>query len=467
MQLSPEQVLLAALEAPWGPQAARDGWLATARPEQITPEGDWRTWLILAGRGWGKTRTGAEDVAWFGQTNPGARIAIVAPTYSDGRDTCIEGESGLLSVIPPAFVETWNRSLGELILTNGTRFKLFSSEEPERLRGPQHHRAWADELGAWKRPAETWDQLTFGLRLGQSPRAIVTTTPKPTKLIRALIEAANTVVTRGSTFDNAANLAASALDTFRAKYEGTRLGRQELYAEILDDTPGALWTRAMIEDARCEAAPAMRRIVVAVDPSGSNGETGDRQGIIVAGLGTDGRGYVLEDGSDRLSPDGWGAKVSRLFAKHDADRVVAERNFGGEMVRAVLQAAAPNLPVTLVTASRGKHVRAEPVAALYEQRKVSHLGAFPDLEDEMCAMASNGFTGPGSPDALDALVWALTDLMIEMPVKGAAYLEMAQLYVAGLASPGGLPGAQRKIEYQAGSVEWTRDQAALKLAARA
>ena len=455
MQPSPEQVLLAALEAPWAPQAARDAWLATARPEQLTPPGDWLTWLINAGRGWGKTRTGAQDAAWYGQINPGSRIAVVAPTYSDGRDTCIEGESGLLSVIPAALVDAWNRSLGELILTNGTRYKLFSSEEPERLRGPQHHRAWADELGAWRRPSETWDQLMFGLRLCQSPRVVVTTTPKPTKLIKALMAAPTTIITRGSTFENAANLAASALETFRDRYEGTRLGRQELYAELLDDTPGALWTREMIEAARCDGAPAMQRIVIGVDPSGSNGETGDSQGIVVAGLGVDGRGYVIQDATMRGSPEQWGSRVAALYDVHQADRVVAERNYGGAMVEAVLRAAAPHLPVTLVTASRGKHVRAEPIAALYEQRRISHLDNFPELEDQMAAMASGGFSGPGSPDALDAMVWALTELMVDLPVNGAAYLEMARIGLGRL--PG--PSDQRKIEYQPGSVEWAAEQA--------
>lgn len=387
-------------------------WKAKGRPEQQTPPGDWTAWLILAGRGWGKTRTGAEDVAIYGAANPGSRIAVVAPTYTDARDTCIEGDSGLFNVLPDACIQTWNRSLGELILTNGTRYKLFSADEPERLRGPQHHRAWADELAAWRYP-EAWDQLLFGLRLGKSPRAVVTTTPKPNPLVRGLMKSRRTLITRGSTFDNAANLAPAALEQLKAKYEGTRLGRQELYAEVLDDVAGALWTRALVDEAQRPVAwPEMERVVVAVDPSGSDGETGDSQGIVAAGLGRDGRAYVLEDASVRESPQGWAATVARAYSRHMADRVVAERNYGGAMVEAVLRTAAPNLPVKLVTATRGKAVRAEPVAALYEQGRVSHLAPTPDLEDQMIQMTGQGYVGLGSPDRVDALVWALTDLML-------------------------------------------------------
>jgi predicted phage terminase large subunit-like protein len=411
-------VILRDLEAVWAAQEARERWAAVARPEQLAPIGDWLVWLVLAGRGWGKTRTGAEDVSAFALGNPGARIALVGPTAADVRDVMIEGQSGLRSVLPRGAEDVWNRSLGELVLNNGARFKAFSAEEPERLRGPQHHRAWCDELGAWKNAQATWDQLQFTLRLGANPRAVVTTTPKPTPLLRALLAAATTHVTRGSTFDNEANLAPAALAAFRARYEGTRLGRQELYAELLTDTPGALWTRDMIEAARCDETPPMARVVVAVDPSGSDGTSGDRQGIVVAGLGRDGRGYVLEDASMRGSPDQWARTVARLYHLHGADRVVAEANFGGAMVEAVLRSSAPNLPVKLVSASRGKVLRAEPVAALYEQGRISHVGAFPALEDQMAEMTTGGFVGQGSPDAVDALVWALTDLMLAPGIGG-------------------------------------------------
>lgn len=391
---------------------ARSKWLSQARPDQITPTGtDWPVWLALAGRGWGKTRTGAEDVAWFACLNPGVRIAIVAPTAADARDTCVEGESGLLAVLPKVCVgDGYNRSLGEMVLWNGSRFKLFSATEPERLRGPQHHRAWGDEVAAWPDPS-AWDQLLFGLRLGDNPQVIATTTPKPTPLIKSIIATPGAMVTRGSTFDNAANLPAGTLDRLRERYEGTRLGRQELFAELLEDVQGALWTTAMIEPNRVKGAPDLKRIVVAVDPSGTSGkDAGDEIGIVVAGKSVDGRYFVLEDGSCKLSPEGWARQAARLYDKWAADRVVAEKNFGGAMVEAVMRNVAKDLPVKLVTASRGKAVRAEPIAALYEQEKVSHVGRFDALEDQMCAMTPAGFVGEGSPDRADALVWALTEL---------------------------------------------------------
>ncbi|WP_292685419.1 terminase family protein [Novosphingobium sp.] len=369
--------------------------------------------MALAGRGWGKTRTGAEDVAWFACSNPGSRIAIVAPTALDARNTCIEGESGLLAVLPKACVQTYNRSLGmcEVVLWNGSRFSTYSASEPERLRGPQHHRAWGDEVAAWPEP-DTWDQLMFGMRLGENPQVVVTTTPRPEPLIKRIIATPGAMITRGSTFDNSANLPAGAIARLRERYEGTRLGRQELYAELLEDVQGALWTAGMIDSHRLRAAPSeLRRIVVAVDPSGtSGGGQGDDVGIVVAGAGRDERFYVLEDASCNLSPDGWARRVVDTFQKWGADRVVAEKNFGGAMVEAVLRTASKNLPITMVTASRGKIARAEPVAALYEQGKVSHCGVFNALEDQMCAMTGAGYVGEGSPDRADALVWAMSEL---------------------------------------------------------
>jgi phage terminase large subunit-like protein len=389
----------------------RNDWLDKARPEQRAPPGDWNTWLILAGRGWGKTRTGAEDVAWFGLLHPASRIAVAAPTAADARDTCIEGNSGLLSVLPSEMVQAWNRSLGELILTNGTRYKTFSADEPDRFRGPQHHRAWADELAAWKYP-DAWDQLMFGLRLGNHPQAVVTTTPRPTPLVRGLIKDAKTIITRGSTFDNAANLAPSALEQLRAKYEGTRLGRQELYAELLDDIPGALWTRDSIITAGIPADLA--RVVVAVDPSGANGDgEGDSIGIVTAAKGLDGRFYVLEDATCDLGPAGWGRRSVERYHHHRADMIVAERNFGGAMVESVIRTADRNARVKLVTASRGKSVRAEPIAALYEQGRVTHAPGLTELESQMMSMTLTGYMGDGSPDRVDALVWALSELAIE------------------------------------------------------
>jgi len=396
---------------------ARTQWLSQARPDQITPPGtDWPLWLALAGRGWGKTRTGAEDVAWFGCANPGVRIAIVAPTAADARDTCVEGESGLLAVLPKVCVENWNRSMGELILWNGSRFKLFSATEPDRLRGPQHHRAWGDEVAAWPDP-DAWDQLLMGLRLKlpgnpeATPQVVATTTPRPTPLIKDILRTPKAMITRGKTFDNEANLPAATIARLRERYEGTRLGRQELFAELLEDVQGALWTTAMIEPHRVKGAPDMKRIVVAVDPSGTSGKDGgDEIGIVVAGRSFDDRYFVLQDGSCKLSPEGWGRRTAELFADWQADRVVAEKNFGGAMVEAVMRTANKDLPVKLVTASRGKIARAEPIAALYEQGKVSHVGHFKELEDQLCSMTPAGYVGAGSPDRADALVWALTEL---------------------------------------------------------
>lgn len=395
------------------------------RPSQITPDGDWRTWLALAGRGWGKTLAGAEDVKRYGLDHPGSRIAIVARTFADARDTCVEGESGLLSCLPPSTVRAWNRSLGELILTNGTRYKLYSADEPDRLRGPQHHRAWSDELASWGLGTEqsqwpaAWDMLQFGLRLGDDPRNVVTTTPRPTKLIRHLLGDPLTHVTRGSTAENADNLAPAFLQQIVARYEGTRLGRQELNAELLEDVPGALWTYSMFEDRR--PAPDLVRAVVAIDPAVTSGEESDETGIVGAGTGVDGRGYVLADRSCRLSPDGWARRALALFDDLRADVLVAEVNNGGEMVEQTLrtvwrdQGRRGVLPYKAVHASRGKQTRAQPIAALYEQRRVTHVETFGELEDQLTQWTPESGT---SPDRLDALVWALTELMLTPERRG-------------------------------------------------
>lgn len=388
---------------------ARADWLDGARKEQVTPDGDWLTWLILAGRGWGKTRTGAEDIGWYGLLNAGSRIAIVAPTAADARDTCVEGDSGLRNVIPSECLHAWNRSLGEAILTNGTRYKCFSAEEPERLRGPQHHRAWADELAAWKY-TETWDQLLFGLRLGKHPQAVVTTTPKPTQLIKSLIASPTVKVTRGSTFDNADNLAPAALAQLKAKYEGTRLGRQELYAEVLGDLPGALWSLSTLDAYRLREAPDLERVLVSVDPAASHNEDSDEHGIIVGGLTADQRGIVIEDASLQGTPAEWARRAVSLYRSYDADGIVVEVNQGGDMVAHTLRSIDPNVNIIEVRASRGKHVRAEPIAALYEQGRCAHVGAFPEMENQMTQMTIHGYEGDGSPDRVDALVWLMTEL---------------------------------------------------------
>ncbi len=394
---------------------ARMEWILTARPDQLPPP-NYSLWLLLAGRGSGKTRTGAEEM-WFHGSVSEERIAIVGPTNNDVRKTCFEGESGLLATIPKGLIDNYNRSSLELWLKNGSYFIGYSSEEPERLRGPQHHRAWCDELAAWKNAQEMWDMLEFGMRLGDNPQVVATTTPKPIKLVRALIKDPGTVVSAASTFDNAANLPPRYLQRLRDRYEGTRLGRQELYAELLTDVVGALWTPEMMK--LTTELPTMQRVVVAVDPSGASDasdDAADEIGIVVAGKGTDGRGYILEDASLRASPAGWASRAIVMYKKWGADRVIGEKNFGGAMVESTIRNVDENVSYKGVHASRGKIVRAEPVAALYEQGKVSHYRNPDDpsnlskLEDQMCSMTGDGYVGDGSPDKVDAAVWALSEL---------------------------------------------------------
>ncbi|MGJ0619704.1 MAG: DNA-packaging protein [Methylocystis sp.] len=386
-------------------------WRAWARPEQVAPQGSWSFWLVLAGRGFGKTRTGAE---WVREKKEKCgRIALVAPTAGDARDVMVEGESGILACSPSWDRPRYEPSKRRVTWKNGARATLYSAEDPEALRGPQFSAAWADELCAWPYAQETWDMLQFGLRLGRNPQCAVTTTPKPIKVLKDLIVNPATVVTGGSTYANRANLAEGFFAQIIRRYEGTRLGRQELLAEILDDVPGALWTRAMFDKHRIRAAPELRRVVVAIDPSGASGDddASNSIGIIGAGLGIDGRGYVLTDRTCSLSPAGWGRRAVDAYHEFKADRIVAEQNFGGAMVEHVIKTTDPKASFRAVVASRGKVVRAEPVAALYEQGRISHVGAFSDLEDQACQMTESGFVGDGSPDRVDALVWAITDLM--------------------------------------------------------
>ena len=385
-------------------------WIKSARPKQITPKGDWSIWLILAGRGWGKTLTGAQDMAWFGLTNPDSRLAIVAPTFADGRDTCIEGESGLLSVLNESVIANYNRSLGELLLKNGSRYKTFSSDTPERLRGPQHHRVWCDELGSWKY-SETWDQMMFGLRLGDHPKVIVTTTPKPIPLVKELHKREDTHVTSGSTFENSDNLAEASLKQLKEKYEGTRLGRQELYAEVLEDVEGSLWSRDMIESSMVrynEKLPDFKRVIVAVDPAVTANKNSDETGIVVCASDYKGKYYILNDLSGKYTPDTWAKKTVEAYESYKADKVIAEVNNGGDLVQKVVKTIDPNVSYKAVRATRGKFVRAEPIAALYEQKRVKHVERFNNLEDQLCSY--NPEITSQSPDRLDALVWGLTEL---------------------------------------------------------
>ncbi|MBA3776900.1 MAG: DNA-packaging protein, partial [Betaproteobacteria bacterium] len=302
---------MSSLTATEADELTRD-WQLIARDNQLPPDGDWLVWMLMAGRGFGKTRSGAETVHTWAETYPGCRIALVASTAADARDVMIAGESGLIATRTGTRAATYEPSKRLVTWPNGSQATAYSAEEPNRLRGPQHHFAWGDELAAWQYAQETWDQLMFGLRLGERPRAVVTTTPRPVKLVRDLLRDSTTRITRGSTFDNAANLAPTFLDAVRKKYEGTRLGRQELYAEILDDTPGALWQREQIERLRVKVAPELTRVVVAIDPAVTSGEDSDETGIIAAGVGVDGHGYVLDDASIRATPHAWARRAVNL-----------------------------------------------------------------------------------------------------------------------------------------------------------
>lgn len=410
-------------------------WNFWARPNQLQPEhgnagGPWSTWMILAGRGFGKTRTGAETIRdWAcGKTPlaPGmcSRIALVAETGADARDVMVLGESGLLAVHPPEFRPSYHPSKRLVEWPNGAQAWLYNAVEPDQLRGPQHDGAWCDEMAKWRYMQATWDQLQFGMRLGDEPRTVITTTPRPLPLIRKLLKDPMVAVTRGATRDNAQNMAASFMREIEEKYAGTRLGRQELDGEILDDIPGALWNRETLDECRVSEIPEdLDRVIVAVDPATSSEEGSDETGIVVVGLArdTDGyaRGYILEDGSLKGSPEEWAKKAVSLYRKWEADKIVAEKNQGGDMVMSVLRAQDRSVPVKLVHASRGKVVRAEPISALYEQKRVHHVGIFDKLEDQMCLFSVDNFRTPamGSPDRVDALVWGLTEIFDKITAR--------------------------------------------------
>ena len=371
----------------------------------------------MAGRGWGKSKAIYEDTWWDCVQRPGIRTAVIAPTLGDLKKITFFGRSGLKAVTPPevlrggSFETAFNISDSLLTFANGSTVQGFPATEPDRLRGPEHHKAVCEEMAAWQYGQDTWDMMRMGLRLGDDPKTIIATTPRPTAIMRNLIKRDDCRVIRGKTFDNSANLPPSFIADLHERYDGTRLGRQEIGGEILDDAPGALWQRDAILHG---ALPDMQRIVVAVDPSGASGdadETADSIGIVVAGKGVDGRFYVIEDATCRLSPSGWARRAVDRYQAHRADKIVAERNFGGDMVASVIRTADPNAAVKLVTASRGKSIRAEPIAALYEQKRVTHAPGLESLEDQMMQMTLTGYVGEGSPDRVDALVWALTELM--------------------------------------------------------
>lgn len=395
-----------------------------ALPHQLPPEGDWKSWVIMGGRGAGKTRAGAEWVrAQVEGPTPAARgrakrVALVAETFDQGRDVMVMGDSGIIACSPPDRRPVWEAGRRRLVWPNGATATVYSAHEPEALRGPQFDAAWADELAKWKKAGDCWDMLQFALRLGPNPQQVVTTTPRNVGVLKQILRNPSTVVTHAPTEANRAYLAESFLTEVEARYAGTRMGRQELEGVLLEDVEGALWTTAMLEGARAEAAPKLDRIVVAVDPAVTARAGSDECGIVVAGVQCAGepqdwQAFVLEDASVRGSPADWARAAIAAMERHGAERLVAEVNQGGDLVESVIRQVVPLVPFRALRAGRGKGLRAEPVAALYEQGRIRHLRGLGALEDQMCRMTVRGFDGRGSPDRLDALVWAIHELMIE------------------------------------------------------
>jgi len=394
-------------------------WCKVARPKQLAPPGNWRVWSVRAGRGWGKTRTGAEWMREGAESGQCGRMAFVGATAADTRDVMVEGPSGILEISPNHWRPTYEPSKRRLTWPNGAVGTLYSAEEPDRLRGPQHDRAWADELAAWAALEDTWDMLQFGLRVGENPQVIVTSTPRGLPFLRKLEAEPTTVTTRGSTWENADNLAPPFLDAIRKKYEGTRLGRQEIDAEILDDNPGALWKRALIDAARVDRVPQLSRIVICWDPATTSDATSDEHGILAVGAGMcscqgkpDLHGFVLEDGSAILTPRESCDRVAGMYERRRANTVIGETNQGGDFLEALLRSTdeGKRLAYRGVHAKDGKRLRAEPVASLYEQGRVHHVGGFPKLEDEMVTW--DPLNQIESPNRVDALVHGLTDLLV-------------------------------------------------------
>jgi len=395
-------------------------WEFWARPKQLPPDWDWYIWMMLSGRGGGKTRPGAELVIKWAKEGY-SPIALVGETKADVRDTMVEvGDSSILSISPPWFRPEYEPSKRRVTWPNGVLGIIYSGDEPDQLRGPQHQKAWVDELAKFKYPQEAWDNLMLGLRMGNKPQAVVSTTPRPIKAIKELVKDERTetnpngrvAVTRGHTLENKDNLAPDFLNYILRKYGGTRLGRQELAGEILDDNPNALWKRTQMDELRVTQHPDLARIVVAIDPAVSTGDESDDTGIIVAGIAPYMgalHGYILDDLTIKGTPDQWATAAVTGYYRHRADKVVGEVNNGGDMVEHTVRTVDKSIPFKAVHASRGKYIRAEPVSALYEQGRVHHVGFFPELEDQLCEWVP----GDTSPDRLDALVWALTELMLE------------------------------------------------------
>lgn len=423
------------------PKAAQElaakPWWFIGRPEQQQPSGDWSVWLILAGRGWGKTRTGAEwlidQILAEPKTPEGipTEWAIIAETFGDTRVMCVEGPSGILRVMNRRGMVKdidyiYNRSAWTVVFKDGQRLHMFGADNPDAGRGYNLTGVWADEIAKWRYPYETWNEgIAPALRIGKHPRAVITTTPKPTKLLKEWVTRTDGSVytTRGSTFDNEDNLSSTALHELKVRYEGTRIGRQELYGEILNDVEGALWNYTLIDPYRITELPEMTRIVVSIDPATTSGEDADETGIIVVGKGTDGRGYVIADRSCRDTPLGWANRAIAAYEEFKADRIVAEKNQGGEMVEQTIRTVNPLVPYKGINAKQGKRLRAEPIAALYEQGRVSHLNTLKELETQMIEwVPDSGY----SPDRLDALVHGLAEL-------GFAFGGSADRFFAGLA----------------------------------
>jgi len=402
-------------------EIAHKPWWYLARPEQQEPEGNWSVWLILSGRGWGKTRTGgewlAEQVLRHTKAPDGVptQWAIIAPTFGDAKNICLEGPSGFLKALDYKGLVAgtdyiYNKSSYKVLFSNGQVVHMFGADTPDAGRGLNLSGAWLDELAMWNYPYETWTEgLAPALRIGRHPRVVVTTTPKPIKLLREWMKRTDgsVHVTRGSTFDNANNLSPTALLELKARYENTRIGRQELYGELLEDVEGALWTRTIIDKARITKTPPLIRIVVGVDPAVTSTDESDETGIVVAGIDNAGHYYVLDDKSLRATPDAWARVAVEAYHKHNADRIVAETNNGGDMIILLMQQVDRNVSTKKVTATRGKQLRAEPISSLYEQGRVHHVGYFGLMEEQMCEWTPES---KDSPDRLDALVWALTEL---------------------------------------------------------
>lgn len=384
-------------------------WEVRARLEQLSPSGDWTFWLVMAGRGFGKTRTGAEWI--IEQVRQGfTKIGLIGPTASAVRDIMIEGDSGILTISIPDFRPLYEPSKRKLTWPNGAVAYTFSAEEPDRLRGPQFQKMWCEELASWKY-AESWDMAKLCLRLGPKPQTIITTTPKPKRVIKELINDKSCVVSGGSTYENILNLSPNFFKTIVKKYEGTTLGQQEIYAILLEELPNALWQRSTIANNRVSEVnlDELIRIVVGIDPAGTSKESSAETGIMVCGIDSNGEGYVIDDLSCRKRPKGWASKSINAYYKYNADRIIAEVNFGGEMVESVIRNIDPNVSYKSIHASRGKRARAEPISALYEQGKIHHIGTFKDLEDQQCNFTPETKT---SPDRVDALVWCFTDLIL-------------------------------------------------------